>query len=166
VLTRHARHHANGAAISPELVERLRRGRRFGQGFDTVSYAASAWVDLELHLCGDAVDDIVAFEQALLGQLGVPPEVGMRHRLLHFNHLFSSDAYAAGYYVYLWAEVLDADAFEAFVEAGDPFDAAIAQRLLRHIYAAGGSEEPGAAYRAFRGRDAGVEPMLRQRGLL
>ena len=166
VLARHARHHASGEPIAPALVERLQRARRFGQGFDTVSYAASAWVDLALHARADEVDDIAAFERALLERLGTPAEVGMRHRLVHFNHLFSGDAYAAGYYVYLWAEVLDADAFEAFVEAGDPFDSATAQRLKQHIYSAGGSREPGAAYRAFRGRDAAIEPMLRGRGLL
>lgn len=88
------------------------------------------------------------------------------HRPPQFRHVFASDGYAAGYYVYLWAEVLDADAFGAFVEAGDIFDAATAQRLLRHIYSAGDSVEPGTAYRAFRGRDAGVAPMLAQRGLL
>jgi peptidyl-dipeptidase Dcp len=90
----------------------------------------------------------------------------MNHRLPHFQHLFSGSGYAAGYYVYLWAEVLDADAYDAFVEAGNPFDAEVAQRLLHCIYASGDSVEPGAAYRAFRGRDPKLEPMLRGRGLI
>jgi peptidyl-dipeptidase Dcp len=90
----------------------------------------------------------------------------MRHRMTHFGHLFSGNAYAAGYYVYLWAEVLDADAFDAFVEAGDPFDADVAQRLRRFIYSSGNSLPPDAAYRAFRGRDPDVTPMLRKKGLL
>jgi peptidyl-dipeptidase Dcp len=90
----------------------------------------------------------------------------MNHRLPHFQHLFSGSGYAAGYYVYMWAEVLDADAYDAFVEAGDPFDAAIAQRLRRYIYGSGNSIEPGAAYQAFRGRAPRIEPMLRERGLI
>ena len=92
--------------------------------------------------------------------------MGVNHRLVHFQHLFSGSSYAAGYYVYLWAEVLDADGFDAFVEAGDPFDAEVARRLARFIYSSGNSIEPGEAYRAFRGRPAAPEPMLRQRGLL
>ena len=99
-------------------------------------------------------------------RIGLPSAIGMNHRLAHFQHLFAGSSYAAGYYVYLWAEVLDADGFDAFVEAGDPFDPAVAARLRRFIYAAGNSVEPGAAFRAFRGRDPAVEPMLRKRGLL
>jgi peptidyl-dipeptidase Dcp len=110
--------------------------------------------------------DIVAFERAELERLGLPAAVGVNHRLVHFQHLFSGSSYAAGYYVYLWAEVLDADGFDAFVEAGDPFDPAVASRLARFIYSSGNSIEPGEAYRAFRGRPAAPEPMLRQRGLL
>jgi peptidyl-dipeptidase Dcp len=90
----------------------------------------------------------------------------LNHRLVHFQHLFSSSGYAAGYYVYLWAEVLDADGYNAFIEAGSPFDATVAAKLLRHIYAAGNSVEPGAAYAAFRGRPAQVQPLLKKRGLL
>ena len=96
----------------------------------------------------------------------MPAEIVLRHRLPHFQHLFSSDAYAAGYYVYLWAEVLDADGYQAFVEAGDPFDADVAARLHRHVYAVGNAVEPGQTYRAFRGRDARVEPLLAKRGLI
>jgi peptidyl-dipeptidase Dcp len=112
------------------------------------------------------VDDVVAFERAELEKIGLPEGVGLNHRLTHFQHLFAGSGYAAGYYVYLWAEVLDADGFEAFVEAGDPFDAAVAERLMRFIYSAGNSIEPGAAYRAFRGRAATPQPMLKGRGLL
>jgi peptidyl-dipeptidase Dcp len=90
----------------------------------------------------------------------------LNHRLVHFQHLFASAGYAAGYYVYLWAEVLDADGYDAFTEAGSPFDAAVAQRLLQHVYAAGNSVEPGAAYAAFRGRAPTVQPLLEKRGLL
>jgi len=110
--------------------------------------------------------DISEFEQAELARLGMPREIVMRHRLPHFGHLFSSSSYAAGYYVYMWAEVLDADGYDAFVESGDPFDPAVAAKLLKHVYSAGNTTEPRAAYRAFRGRDASVEPMLAKRGLV
>ena len=167
VLKRHARHAVTGAPIPDALIERLRAAETFNQGFDTVSYVASALVDLAAHAHPDPASiDVAAFERDELARLGAPALVGMRHRLPHFLHLFASAGYAAGYYVYLWAEVLDADAFEAFREAGDPFDPVLAAKLRRHVYAAGNSVEPGATYRAFRGRDARVEPMLRGRGLL
>jgi peptidyl-dipeptidase Dcp len=102
----------------------------------------------------------------VLRQYGLPAGVGLNHRLVHFQHLFSSSAYAAGYYVYLWAEVLDADGYDAFKEAGSPFDAVVAQRLLQHIYSSGNRVEPAAAYAAFRGRPATVQPLLEKRGLL
>jgi peptidyl-dipeptidase Dcp len=108
----------------------------------------------------------VAFEAQVLRERGLPPGVGVNHRFTHFQHLFYGSGYAAGYYVYLWAEVLDADAFDAFVEAGNPFDPEVAARLLEHVYSAGDSVEPGATYAAFRGRAARIEPMLEKRGLL
>jgi len=167
VLKRHARHHETGAPIPDALIERLHRARHFNQGYETVRYAASALVDMAVHArTTDEPLDVVAFEQAELARLGLPAAVGVNHRLVHFQHLFSGSNYAAGYYVYLWAEVLDADGFDAFVEAGDPFDPVVAGRLARFIYSSGNSIEPGEAYRAFRGRAAGPEPMLRQRGLL
>jgi peptidyl-dipeptidase Dcp len=167
VLKRHARHHETGAPIPDALIERLHRARHFNQGYETVRYAASALVDMAVHArtSGEPLD-IVAFERELLERRGLPAAVGVNHRLVHFQHLFSGSGYAAGYYVYLWAEVLEADGYEAFVEAGDPFDPELARRLARFIYASGNSIEPGEAYRAFRGRAAGPEPMLRQRGLL
>lgn len=168
VLRRHARHVRTGEPIPDALIDRLQAARRFGQGYETVRYTASAIVDLEAHAlpAGRTPDDVVAFERDVLERLGAPAAAGMNHRLVHFQHLFSGSWYAAGYYVYLWAEVLDADAFDAFVEAGDPFDATTAERLRRHVYAAGDSVEPGAAYAAFRGRAPVLEPMLRKKGLL
>ncbi len=167
VLGRHARHVDTGAAMPAALIDRLRAARRDEQGFEAVLYTAAALVDLALHERESMEGlDLDAFEAAERERLGVPADIGLMHRLPQFRHLFAGDGYAAGYYAYLWAEVLDADAHAAFVEAGDPFDAATARRLLTRIYAVGDSVEPGAAYRAFRGRDAGVEPMLRQRGLL
>ena len=109
--------------------------------------------------------DVVEFERAELQRIGLPEGIGLNHRLVHFQHLFSGSSYAAGYYVYLWAEVLDADGFGAFVEAGNPFDPGVAARLRQFIYASGNSLEPAMAYRSFRGRAPTVQPMLDKRGL-
>jgi peptidyl-dipeptidase Dcp len=109
---------------------------------------------------------VVEFERAEWQRIGLPAAVGTNHRLVHFQHLFSGSGYAAGYYVYLWAEVLDADGFDAFVEAGNPFDPRVAARLREYIYASGNSLEPGQAYESFRGRAPTVQPMLEKRGLV
>ena len=168
VLRRHARHVGSGEPIPDALIERLAAARRFGQAYETVRYTASALTDLAVHALPreQVPEDVVAFEAQVLRERALPPGVGLNHRFTHFQHLFAGSGYAAGYYVYLWAEVLDADAFDAFVEAGDPFDRGVATRLKQHIYAAGDSVEPGATYAAFRGRAAQIEPMLRKRGLL
>ena len=166
VLRRYARHWQTGLVIPDALLKRIADARRFGQGYETVRYTASAIVDLAAHECAEPIDDVVAFERGVMAGRGLPEDCGINHRLPHFQHLFSSDSYAAGYYVYLWAEVLEADAFDAFVEAGDPFDPAVAARLAACIYSRGDSVEPGAAFRAFRGRDATIAPMLRDRGLV
>ena len=147
------------------LVERLTAAERWGQGYETVSYCGSALVDLDIQALTDDVADISRFETEALARLGMPAAVGMRHRLCHFQHLFAGSGYASGYYVYLWAEVLDADAFNAFVEAGDPFDKKVAQRLLSHIYAVGDSVAPQTAYTSFRGRLPKLGPLLAKRGL-
>ena len=110
--------------------------------------------------------DIAQFEAQQCARLGVPEDIGLRHHLTHFQHLFAGSSYAAGYYVYMWAEVLEADAFGAFEQAGDPFNGETAERLRRHIYSAGGRQEPAQAFRNFRGRDPVVEPMLVKRGLI
>ncbi len=170
VLRRHARHWQTDEAIPEALLDKLEAARRFGQGYDTVRYTASAILDLAAHqVAHDSatpVDDIDRFEADTLAARGLPADSGIAHRMPHFQHLFAGDSYAAGYYVYLWAEVLEADAWQAFVEAGDAFDPGVAARLHAEIYSRGDSVEPGAAYRAFRGRDAGVAPMLRARGLI
>jgi peptidyl-dipeptidase Dcp len=168
VLRLHARHHRTGAPMPDELVERLQRARRFNQGYETVRYVASAWVDLAVHALETAEPppDLCAYEADLLGALGLPHGVGLNHHLVHFQHLFASSGYAAGYYVYLWAEVLDADGYGAFAEAGDPFDPVVAERLRRCIYASGNSIDPGQAYAAFRGRPPSVRPLLEKRGLV
>ena len=168
VLRQHARHVRTGAPIPDELIERLAAARMFGQAYEAVRYTASALTDMAVHALprGQVPEDVVAFEAQVLRERGLPSGVGVNHRFTHFQHLFAGSGYAAGYYVYLWAEVLDADAYDAFIEAGNPFDADTAQRLQRHVYAAGDSVEPGATYLAFRGRPAQTEPMLKKRGLL
>ncbi len=168
VLRQHARHWQTGEPMPAELLQRLRAAENFNQGYETVRYCASAITDMAVHALTDAEPpaDLCAFEAGLMRAKGLPEAAGLNHRLVHFQHLFSGSSYAAGYYVYLWAEVLDADGYEAFTEAGSPFDAEVAQRLRRFIYSSGNSVEPGAAFRAFRGRDPVVQPLLRQRGLL
>lgn len=167
VMRKHARHYKTGEPIPESLRQRIEAARLFNKGYETVQYTASALVDMAAHaLTSYDGFDLVAFERAELERLGMPSAIPMMHRMTHFRHLFAGDAYAAGYYVYLWAEVLDADAFDAFVEAGDPFDEATAERLYRYVYSAGNTVEPREGYAAFRGRAASVEPMLRKKGLL
>ena len=165
-LRRFARHRQTGAPAPAALIERLRAARRFDQGFATVEAVAAALVDLELHLIGEpGAIDVAGFEARELAAIGMPPAIAPRHAVPHFQHVFSGDAYAAGYYSYLWSEALDADAFEAFEQSGDVFDPALAERLERFVYSAGDRREPGDAYRAFRGRDPEPEALLRKRGL-
>ncbi|KQW43481.1 MULTISPECIES: M3 family metallopeptidase [unclassified Roseateles] len=166
VLKRFARHWQTDEPLPDALLAKLQAARQFGQGYETLRYTASAIVDMAAHALPAAPADVVAFERDTLAEWKLPHEVGLNHRLTHFQHLFSSAGYAAGYYVYLWAEVLDCDAFDAFVEAGDVFDPAVAARLRECILSAGNSVEPGEAFRRFRGRDPVVEPMLTDRGLL
>jgi peptidyl-dipeptidase Dcp len=163
VLDRFALHAETGRPIPAELVRKVERASRFNQGFITVEYLAAALVDMKLHLAGGADIDPAAFERDTLQALGMPREIAMRHRTPHFGHVFSSDAYSAGYYSYLWSDTLSADAWEAFSEAGGPFDPAVARRLL-HLLAAGNTVDPADAYRAFRGRDPGIAALMRHRG--
>jgi peptidyl-dipeptidase Dcp len=163
VLDRFARHHRTGKPIPRELVAKIERARRFNEGFKTVEYLSSALVDMKLHLAEGEIDPR-AFERETLAALGMPPQIVMRHRIPHFAHLFSGDAYSAGYYSYLWSDTLTADAWEAFTEAGGPWDAAVARRLVDHVFAAGNTVDPAEGYRAFRGRDAGIAALMRKRG--
>ena len=164
VLDRFARHFETGAAMPQVLVDKIHAASKFNQGFATVEYLAAAILDLELHTRPDGVVDPAAFERETLDRIGMPPQLVMRHRTPHFNHLFSSDAYSAGYYSYLWSEVMDADTWDAFVQAGDPFDADLAAGMRALILAPGDSSDRGEAYRQFRGRDPEVGALLRQRG--
>jgi peptidyl-dipeptidase Dcp len=164
-LRQYARHYQTGEPIPEVLIDKLLAARNFNQGFATVEYTACAMIDLELHARkSDAPLDIAAFEKDFLARVGMPVEIGLRHRPTHFQHLFDGAGYAAGYYAYLWAEVLDADGFAAFTEAGNVFDPATAGRL-KTIYSAGDTEDPMELYREFRGREPAIEPLLEQRGL-
>lgn len=165
VLQRFARHYRTGEPIPPELVRKIERAATFNQGYATTEYLASALVDMMLHLEDDDAIDPAAFEHTTLARLGMPREVVMRHRLPHFLHLFADDGYSAGYYSYLWADVLTADAAEAFQEAGGLYDPAVAERLRRYIFSVGNTVDPAEGYRAFRGRDAEVGALMRDRGL-
>ncbi|WP_372424246.1 M3 family metallopeptidase [Salinarimonas chemoclinalis] len=167
VLERFARHHRTGEPMPQALRDKLAGARTFNQGFATVEYLACAFVDLDFHLLPDAGNlDPEAFEHEALARIGMPDEIVMRHRTPHFAHVFAGSGYAAGYYSYMWSEVLDADAFEAFEETGDVFDPATAARLREHVYAAGNRRDPAEAYAAFRGRMPDVGPLLKKRGLV
>jgi peptidyl-dipeptidase Dcp len=167
VLQKFARHHLTGEPLPEDLLKRFLAARKFNQGFATVEFVSSALVDLEFHTQPAAASrDVRAFEKAELQKIGMPEEIAMRHRPTQFGHIFTGDHYAAGYYSYMWSEVMDADAFGAFEEAGDIFDPATAKRLHDDIYSSGGSVDPEAAYVAFRGREPEPDALLRRRGLL
>ncbi|MCR9149791.1 MAG: M3 family metallopeptidase [Rhodobacteraceae bacterium] len=165
VLERHARHWQTGAPMPADLRDRLLAAATWDQGFATVEYVASALVDLAFH-DGAAPADPMAKQAEVLAEIGMPHAIGMRHATPHFAHVFAGDGYSAGYYSYMWSEVMDADAFAAFEEAEDPFHPEIAEKLERFILSAGGSREAEELYTAFRGRMPGVEPLLKGRGLL
>ena len=166
ILRQYARHCRTGEQMPEALLDRLLATRTFNQGFATVEYTACALVDLDLHSQPPtAALDVTEFERRDLERIAMPAEIAMRHRLPHFQHLFSGGGYAAGYYSYMWSEVLDADAFAAFEETGNAFDPATAKRLRDYIYGAGNLRDPGEAYKAFRGRLPTVDALLKKRGL-
>lgn len=165
VLQKHARHWQTGEPMPADLLARLLAAGTYDQGFATVEFVSSALVDLAFHE-GNAPADPMQLQAQVLQSLDMPHAIRMRHATPHFAHVFTGDGYSSGYYSYMWSEVMDADAFAAFEEAGDAFDPATAQRLERFILSAGGSQPPEALYVQFRGRMPGVEPLLRGRGLL
>jgi len=165
ILEKHARHARTGEPMPKTLVEKMLAAKNFDAGFGAVEYTSSALVDMAYHSRADAPEDPLRFEAETLRKIDMPAAIVMRHRTPHFLHVFSGDGYSAGYYSYMWSEVLDADAFAAFEEAGDPFDPALAEKLRKHIYAAGGSADPETLYTAFRGRMPSPEAMMEQRGL-
>jgi len=165
VLEKYARHADTGEAIPKELLERLLAAENFDQGFGTVEYTASALVDLAFHTETPPADPLQK-QAEVLDRIGMPAAITMRHATPHFAHVFSGDGYSSGYYSYMWSEVMDADAFEAFEETGDPFNADMAARLEEHIYSAGGSKTAEELYMNFRGSLPKVEALLKGRGLV
>ena len=165
VLEKHALHYQTGAPMPTDMRDRLLAAGTYDQGFATVEFLSSALVDLAFHE-GPPPADPMQMQAQVLESLGIPHAIRMRHATPHFAHVFSGDGYSSGYYSYMWSEVMDADAFAAFEEAGDAFDPATAARLEQFILSAGGSEEPDVLYTKFRGRMPGVEPLLKGRGLL
>jgi peptidyl-dipeptidase Dcp len=165
VLATHARHHATGVPMPDALRDRLLAAATYDQGFATVEFLASALVDLAFH-DGPPPADPMAMQTQVLERLGLPRAIPMRHATPHFAHVFAGDGYSSGYYSYMWSEVMDADAFAAFEEAGDPFDPATAQALETHILSAGGAADAETLYLRFRGRMPGVEALLKGRGLM
>jgi peptidyl-dipeptidase Dcp len=163
VLEKFAVHHETGKPMPAKLLSRIKKARNFNQGFSTIEYLASAYVDMELHAIEGGELDVDAFERGTLDRLGMPSEIVMRHRIPHFLHIMGG--YAAGYYSYLWSEVMDADAFAAFEETGNAFDKATAKKLHKFIYSGGNQRDPLEAYVAFRGRPPEISGLLKKRGL-
>lgn len=166
VLTRFARHHQTGEPMPKALVAKIEKAATFNQGFATVEYLSAALIDMKLHLAGAKPIEPGAFEKETLEALGMPKEIVMRHRTPQFSHAFAGDSYSAGYYSYLWADSLTADAFEAFGEGKGPYDGAIAERLRANVLSVGDTVDPADGYRAFRGRDVDTKALMRKRGLL
>jgi peptidyl-dipeptidase Dcp len=164
VLSRFAKHYKTGQPMPASLIQKIEKASTFNQGFATAEYLSSAIVDMMLHMDPNGVVDPNAFEAQALQKIGMPKELVMRHRLPQFNHLFSSDAYSAGYYSYLWSETMDADTWAAFEEAGNPFDKATAERFRTTLLSTGNETDRAEAYRAFRGRDPDVNALLKKRG--
>jgi peptidyl-dipeptidase Dcp len=164
VLQRFALHYQTSKPIPQELVDKINRSATFNQGFATVEYLSAALIDMKLHLAGDRKIDADAFERETLAQLGMPKEIVMRHRTPQFLHVFSSDGYSAGYYSYLWSDVLTADAFGAFVEGKGPYDRAVAERLRKYVFSVGNTTDPAEGYRGFRGRDPKIDALMKKRG--
>ncbi len=166
LLDRFARHYQTGAPLPAALVDKVKASETFSQGYKTVEAVSAAILDLELHTRADGVFEPKTFEREMLARIGMPREIALRHRLPHFDHLFGSDGYSGLYYSYLWADVMAADGWRAFLESGGPWDHDIAARFRAHILATGNTSDRAEAYRRFRGRDPEVAALLEERGLV
>jgi len=168
VLKEHAKHYLTGDVLPTELIKRFKAAELFNEGFNTIEYTSCAMYDIALHSLSEYGDDfdLATFEQEYLKEQGMPQGIIMRHRPPHFLHLFASSSYASGYYVYMWAQVLDNDVFAAFEETGDVFDRTTADRCRECIYSTGNTVAPQELFRRFRGRDPDATFMLKNRGLL
>lgn len=170
ILTKFALHHQTGQAMPRALLEKIKKASKFNQGFQTVEFLSCAILDMKLHMLRDDLPsdfDLLKYEEDALRDIGMPKEIVMRHRLPHFAHIFSTDSYSAGYYSYLWADTLVADAAEAFAAApGKFYDSAVARSYFDHVLSKGNSVDPDVAYRNFRGRGPNLDALLRKRGFL
>lgn len=164
VLKTYALHYKTGQPMPQALLDKIEKASHFNEGFNTVELIASALIDMKLHMEGNKTIDPDAFERNTLEELNMPFEIVMRHRTPQFGHIFSSDEYSAGYYSYLWADVICADAYEAFTEAKGPYDKEVAKRLLKYVFSSGNTTDQGDAFRSFRGRDAKVDALMRSKG--
>jgi len=163
ILNKYALHYQTGKPIPRELVAKIEAAEKFNEGFKTVEYLSSALVDMKVHLAGDQKIDADKFERDTLAALKMPSEIVMRHRTPQFNHVFSGDGYSAGYYSYLWSDTITADAWEAFTEAGGAWDKDVGKRL-KQLLSIGNTVDPAIAYREFRGREPGIDALMRKRG--
>ncbi len=166
ILQKYALHYQTGKPIPQKLVDRIKNASKFNTGFSTVEAVSSAMIDMKLHLAGGVKIDPDAFEKQTLAEMGMPKEIVMRHRTPQFGHVFSSDGYSAGYYSYLWADVLSADAYDAFTEAGGPYDKAVGKRLHDHVFSVGNTTDQAEAYRRFRGKEPNSNALMRNRGFI
>jgi peptidyl-dipeptidase Dcp len=165
VINQFLTHHQTGKPMPAELVAKIKKAATFNQGFKTTEFLASALMDMKFHLADPQNLDPDTFEKETLAQLGMPKEIVMRHRSPHFTHVFSGEGYATGYYGYLWADVLTSDAAEAFAEApGGFYDKGVAEKLVKYLFAPRNAIDPAEAYRLFRGRDARIDALMRDRG--
>jgi peptidyl-dipeptidase Dcp len=164
ILQKYALHYQTGQPIPQALVDKIKNADKFNKGFTTVEAIASALVDMKIHLAGATKIDPDAFEKQTLAALGMPSELVMRHRLPQFGHIFADDGYSAGYYSYLWSDVISADAYEAFTEAGGPYDKAVGKRLFENVFSVGKTVEEATAYRNFRGKDPSIGALMKNRG--
>ena len=164
VLNKFALHYKTGTPMPKSLVDRIEKASTFNEGFSTTEFLSSALVDMKLHTSDQDNIDPDKFEKETLKALNMPSEIVMRHRTPQFAHIFSSDAYSAGYYSYLWADVITADAFSAFTEAGGPYDKKVAARLSKNIFSVGNTIDPEIGFRNFRGRNAETKALMKERG--
>jgi peptidyl-dipeptidase Dcp len=162
VLQKYALHYKTNQPMPKSLLAKIENASKFNIGFDTVEYLSSALVDMKMHMTTAEIDPD-KFEKQTLAELGMPSEIVMRHRIPQFGHLFSDDSYSAGYYSYLWADVISADAWEAFVEGKGAYDKEVGQKLLKHVFSSGNTTDQAEAFRSFRGRDAKVDALMRAR---
>ena len=165
VLQNYALHYKTGNPIPEELVKKIHAASTFNEGFATTEYLSSALIDMKLHLAEVPTTDPDKFEKETLESLGMPKEIVMRHRTPQFGHIFSSDQYSAGYYSYLWADVLTADAYQAFIEGKGPYDESVAKSLTDNVFSVGNTIDPADGYKQFRGREPKTEALMKKRGL-